>query len=179
MNETLRTIQRRSSIRGYENKKVDDKDIQLIINAGLSAPTATNRQELFFSVVDGNSALIDELETEKCLLRGIEKKENNSFYNAPTVIMISAEDDFKWSALDAGIAVQTMALAATSLSLGNLIVGSVADAINGKKKSYFCEKFGIPEGYSFQIAIAIGYGNVTKEPHTFDEEKQVKIIEVE
>lgn len=53
------------------------------------------------------------------------------------LIFLSAEDDFKWSRVDAGIAVQNMVLAAESLGLGTLILGCVYDALHGEKKEYF------------------------------------------
>ena len=54
---------------------------------------------------------------------------NNFYYNAPTVLILSADKDFKWSKLDAGIAAQNIALAAQSMGLGSLIIGIIDDAM--------------------------------------------------
>ena len=43
------------------------------------------------------------------------------------MIFLSAEDEFKWKSVDAGIAVENMALAAESIGLGTLIIGRVYD----------------------------------------------------
>jgi nitroreductase len=69
-----------------------------------------------------------------------------------------------------------MALAAESLGLGSLIIGCVYDALNGEKKEYFSKALKIPEGYSFQIALAVGHKTDAKTPHDYDYEKQVTIL---
>ena len=70
-----------------------------------------------------------------------------------------------------------MTLAAESLGLGTLIIGCVYDALHGEKQKYFSEKLQIPQGYSFQIALAVGYKTDNKMPHEYDYKKQVTILE--
>ena len=70
-------------------------------------------------------------------LRGEGRQPHNFYYEAPVLILLSAEDGFKWSKVDAGIAVQNMALAAESLGLGSLTIGCIYDAMHGTKKEYF------------------------------------------
>ena len=176
MSEVLDSIAKRSSTRGYTTEKLTQSELDTILTAGLQSPSATNKQEIFFSVIDGNNSIIEELGQEKMRLRNANRGEHNAFYEAPTIIMLSAEDDFRWSAVDAGIAVQSMALAAESLGLGSLIVGSVYDAMRGDKRAYFKEKMQIPAEKDFQIALAVGHKAVEKEPHTYAFEKQVAIV---
>ena len=177
MNQVLDTIAKRSSARAYSQKEVSKDLVDAIIKAGLQAPTATNRKEIRFSVVNGNSSKIEELNEEFKRLRNIENAPHNFYYEAPVLIMLSSEDGFGWSRLDAGIAVQTMSLAAESLGLGSLIIGCVYDAMNGEKKEYFNSLFKIPEGYSFDIALAVGYKTDNKVPHDFVIDEQVKFID--
>ncbi|MBQ1457638.1 MAG: nitroreductase family protein [Butyrivibrio sp.] len=176
MGSVFEVIKERSSTRGYTEEKLSDAELNAVIEAGLHAPTATNRQELHFTVVSGDNPVLTEIEAEKNLLRNLDKVEHNFYYEAPTVILISAEKGFRWSHVDAGIAVENMALAATELGLGNLIIGCIYDALHGDKKDYFAKKLSLPEGYEFEIALAVGHKAVTKEPHTFDKDKQVTIL---
>lgn len=176
MANTLEAIEKRSSTRGYQATAVAQEDLEKIIKAGLQAPTATNRQEIHFSVVKGDAAILKELEDEKNALRNLSGLEHNFYYEAPILIVVSAETAFGWSNLDAGIAVENMALAAEDLGLGSLIIGCVSDALHGEKKAYFEKALQIPEGYDFKIALAVGYKAATKEPHTYDEGKQVSYI---
>lgn len=71
---------------------------------------------------------------------------------------------------------ENMALAAQSLGLGNLVIGCIYDALHGEKTDYFSKAFQIPEGYSFQIALAVGHKTDHKAPHEYDFDKQVTIL---
>ena len=145
MNEVLKTISQRSSIRAYTAKKLTDAEIKALITAGLQAPTARNMQEVHISVIDGDNPILKEIDTQ-CKLTmlkaapddetkaKIESNPNNFYYNAPTVLILSADKDFKWSKLDAGITVQNIALAAQSMELGSLIIGIIDDVMRGEKK---------------------------------------------
>lgn len=175
-NQVIETIKQRSSARAYSHENLTKSELDLILEAGLQAPTGMNRQEIHFSVVKGDHPILAELDEEKRRLRGQDKQPHNFYYEAPLLIFLSAEDEFKWSKVDAGIAVQNMALAAESQGLGTLIIGCVYDALHGEKKAYFSQALQIPESYSFQIALAVGHKTDAKTPHEYDFEKQVTMI---
>ena len=175
-NQVLSTIKQRSSARAYSPEEVTQEELDKILAAGLMAPTGMNRQEIRFTVVKGSNPILAELDEEKRKLRGQEAQPHNFYYEAPLLILLSAEDGFKWSKVDAGIAVENMALAAESLGLGNLIIGCIYDAMHGEKQKYFSEKLQIPEGYSFEIALAVGHKTDNKTPHDYDFEKQVTVL---
>lgn len=176
-NQVLETIQKRSSARAYTKEMPTKEQIDTIIEAGLQAPTATNRREIRFSIVPGDADILKELDAEKKKLRGQKENAPQFCYDAPLLILLSAEDGFNWSKVDAGIAVQNMALAAESLGLGNLIVGCIYDAMHGEKKEYFDKALQIPEGYSFEIALAVGQKTDAKKPHTYEKESQVFVVQ--
>lgn len=173
MNEVLQAIEKRSSTRGYTEEKLTKEELDSLILAGLQAPTATNRQEIHITVVDGNNPILTEIENVKNIERGIENPPHNFYYEAPVVLLLSAEKAFSWSPVDAGIAVENISLAAESLGLGSLIIGCIKDAMTGEKRDYFANALKIPEGYEFQIAIAAGHKAVSKEPHEYSVEKNV------
>lgn len=175
-NQVLEIIQKRSSARAYSTEMPTKAELDAILEAGLQAPTGMNRQEIHFSVVNGDNPILAELDEEKRRLRGQEKQPHNFYYEAPLLIFLSAEDEFKWSKVDAGIAVENMVLAAESLGFGTLIIGCVYDALHGEKREYFSQKLQIPEGYSFQIALAVGHKTDDKMAHEYDFEKQVTIL---
>ncbi|MBP5279590.1 MAG: nitroreductase family protein, partial [Erysipelotrichaceae bacterium] len=97
-------------------------------------------------------------------------------YNAPLVFYLSGADDFRWSDVDAGIAVENIHLAAADLGLGSVILGCMRDVLNGEKKAYYSEKLGFPAGYTYRIAIAIGYPDTEKPQHNFDFTKNVTVV---
>ncbi len=177
MGTVLETIAKRSSTRGYTADALTKDELDKLIEAGLQAPTGANKQEMHFTVLKGDNPILAEIEAEKNALRGLDHVEHNFYYEAPTVIIISAEAGYKWSVVDAGIAVENIALLSEEMGLGNLIIGCIYDALHGEKKKYFEEKLKLPEGYEFEIAIAVGHKAVTKEPHTYDASKQVTVLD--
>lgn len=176
MSNVIETIKKRSSTRGYTPEPLTDEELQTLIHAGLQAPTAANKQEIHFTVLKGDNPILAELEEEKNRLRDISSPEHNFYYEAPIVIILSADSSYKWSPLDAGIAVENMALAAQDLGLGNLIIGCIYDALRGEKKEYFSKALRFPKDYEYEIAIAFGHKAVTKEPHTYNADAQVTYL---
>ncbi len=173
MNNVIDTIKKRSSTRGYTPEPLTEEELSALLHAGLQAPTAANRQEIHFTVLKGDNPILQELEDEKNRLRGLSALPHNFYYEAPVVIVMSADSTYRWSPLDAGIAVENMALAAEALGLGSLIIGCIYDALRGEKKDYFAIALRFPEQYEFEIAIAFGHKAVEKDPHTYDAEAQV------
>lgn len=165
MKDVLKAIAERSSVRGYTEEKLTQEELRTLVQAGLQAPTATNRQEIHISVLDGTNPLLKELEDEKNAQNNAANPPHNFYYEAPTVLILSADKNFKWSPVDAGIAVQSIALAAEGMGLGSLIIGCIRDAMRGEKRDYFAKAMDFPQDYEFEIAIALGHKAVEKTPH--------------
>ena len=175
MSEVLNAIARRSSTRGYTEQKLTKEELDQLVLAGLQAPTAANKQEIHITVVDGDNPILTEIEDTKN--QSMENlPQNNFYYGAPTVLILSGDAGFYWSKVDAGIAVENIAIAAEGMGLGSLIIGCIKDALSGPKKEYFADALKFPEGYEYEIAIALGYKAVSKEPHEFDTDKQVTYL---
>ncbi len=175
MSSALEIIKKRSSTRAYTAQPLTETELESVLLSGLQAPTATNRQELHFTVISGGNPILLEIEEEKMRQRGITPS-GSFYYHAPVVILISGEAGFSWSFLDAGIAVENMALAAEDLGLGSVIIGCIRDALRGEKRAYFQKALQIPENYEFEIALALGHKASEKEPHSYDISRQVTFL---
>lgn len=176
MSDVLKAMEQRCSTCGYTAEELTKEELDALIRAGLQAPTATNRQEIHITVVKGGNPILAEIEELKNKQRGIVDPQHNFYYEAPTVLLLSAEKAFAWSPVDAGIAVENIALAAEGLGLGSLIIGCIKDALTGDRREYFAKALDFPEGYEFVIAIAAGHKAVEKEPHVYSAEKNVSFI---
>ena len=176
MNETLQTIAQRSSIRAYTDQKLSREQLETLVQAGLMAPTARNAQEIHITVVDGEHPILAQIEAEKNAGRGLTNPPHNFYYEAPAVLLLSAGENYGWEEVDAGIAVENIALAAESMGLGSLIIGCIRDALTGPREADFSKELGFPEGYRFIIAIAVGYPAVQKKQHEFDMETAVNYL---
>lgn len=169
-NDTIQYILGRSSIRAYQNKPLNKELIDLLKKSVLAAPTARNRQQLRYVFVTDQGIIeqIDERIFHYCdpEMKTIMEERNSSsfFYGAPLCVLITGKDTL-WIDIDAGIAIQTLAIAAQSLGLSSVILGMPRLAFKKDDPKNCRALLEIGEDEKFCIAIAIGYADMTKAPH--------------
>lgn len=174
MNQVLETIKTRSSIRAYKSEPLTGEQKKILQDAALAAPSAVNRQPYKFIFIN-NKAIIQEIEqdvvnyfvakNDEATVERMRSRNNKVLYDAPTVIVIVIEGNNSYAKVDAGIAVQNIALAAKSIGLDSVIVGMPGVIFNGEKADYWRERLNVPEGYVYGIGIAVGHANMEKAPH--------------
>jgi nitroreductase len=81
----------------------------------------------------------------------------HTFYNAPTVIILTGDEKAKFIQIDCGAAAQNIALAAKSLDIGSCIMTSSGFLFASEKSNEIKKELGIPEGYDHVCAVALGY----------------------
>jgi nitroreductase len=166
MNETIKTILNRRSVRSYSSEQIKDEELDLIIKAGLYAPSAHNQQPWHFTVVQ-DKKLIDNLnkatkeemsKIEDNFLKATASNENyHIFYNSPTIIVISGEKSAMLPNTDCAAATQNMLLAAESLNIGTCWIGFVSFLFRSNKVQEYIKLLEIPEGFEPYYAVAVGY----------------------
>ena len=180
MNDTIKSIMDRRSIRAYTDAPLSDEQITALKECALASPTAMNAQSWHFSFVTDRSAINSvENAVVDIIMRSdnepmkerIKSRSNKIFYDAPLAVFISADRSSRWGAVDAGIAVQNLALAAHSMGLGSVIIGMCAMAFENDADRVLSKKLGFPEGHDFAIAIAIGHPAAGKDAHPVQEGK--------
>ena len=119
MDEVLKAIRNRRTIRRFRPDPVDEKKLQLILEAGRWAPSFSNLQPWRFIVVRdlGLKIALDKAARESVLHLGINE--------APVVILVCVDRRIDpLHAIEAGAAAtQNMTLAAHSLGLGTGWIG--------------------------------------------------------
>jgi len=179
MNETLKNITKRYTCRDFKDTPVPKKQLDEIVKAALSAPSAMNRQPWYVVMVTDKST-VDELDAEgmkilstfedQSMYERMMSRGGKLFYNAPCLAIVLS-DGSEWGTLDCGILCQNIVLAAESMELGTCIVGMARIPLGGPKADEYKKRFNFPEGYSFAIGVLIGEINSGKEPHELDMSK--------
>ena len=163
MNDVLKTIAGRRSVRQYREEQIKDAELHAILEAGLQAPSGHNDQSWYFAVIQ-NRERIDEI-NEGCKagmqksnvewIVDLGKKEKyNIFYNAPTIVIVAAKKDAVSMVADVCAAIENMMIAAESLDIGSCWMGFARFNFSDPE-SY--RKIGIPDGYEVLYGITIGY----------------------
>jgi len=163
--EVLEAIKTRRSIRKYKTTPVDDKAIELVLEAARWAPSWSNTQCWRFVVVR-DSNIKNKLADTLIAVSDRPNRATDAIRNAPVLIVACAElgksgyytrepkelvtDKGDWYMFDVALAMQNLTLAAHSLGLGTVHVG----AFDAKKVTKI---LGVPKGFRVVSMTPLGY----------------------
>ena len=164
MNETIKNILSRVSVRSYKPEQVKDEDLELIIKCGLNACTAMNYQPWHMTVIQNKDAIEKIVDANrKAVMEGnveeIKERFRNgyhNFYHAPTVIIVSGKEGV-YTDMDCGNMLQNMTVAAESLGLSTCYIASFKNALSSKYGQEILDVLQLPVGYTPRASIALGY----------------------
>lgn len=174
MNSIIEAIKNRRSIRKYLPQQIKEDELNLILEAGIYAPSGHNDQPWHFTVVQ-NKELLDELNIKSkelmskantdWIVKMGENEKYHIFHNAPTVIIVSGEEsgneELAYCPMsDCSAAIQNMLLAAHSIGVASCWVGLTSFVFEIKEEM---QKLNIPQGYKPLFAVTLGYSAITKE----------------
>lgn len=148
MNETIKNLVTRRSIKKYSDKPVSRDDIETIIKAGLYAPTGKNRRITAFVAVT-NKELRDKISKLNAKVLGADV---DPFYNAPAVIVVFADRDINTHVEDGSCAMQNLMTAAYSLGIDSCWVHRAKEVFDSEEGREIARTLGIPDSY-------VGIGN--------------------
>jgi nitroreductase len=163
--EVIEAIKTRRSIRKYKSTPVDDKTIELVLEAARWAPSWANTQCWRFIVVQDSNT---KAELADALLG--DNPGYDAVKNAPIVIVACAElgisgyskgkpgtDKGDWYMFDVALAMQNLVLAAHSLGLATVHVGH----FDAEKAASILQ---VPEGFCVVSMTPLGYPDQQRNP---------------
>ena len=164
-NEVINAIMSRRSIRQYHQVPVGRDTIMQIMTCGINAANGQNKQSWEVRIIDnpatmqqvqdlmvaGNPALSAEM------LRGCMR-------GAPVMTFIARDKGYDFSAYDCGLLAGNVMLAAQSLGVGSICLGSPVRFINDAENSAeILSLLGFSENYELSLCVGLGYANETPE----------------
>ncbi len=168
MNETIKVLLERRSIRIYENKPVAREDLDTIVKCGQYAATAMGVQPWHFTVITDREVMNQISAANKKVMLAdpdipapvkemAQSPDFDSFRGAPAVILISGENEDVNTIADCANATENMAVAAKALGLGSCYIASHKICMLAPGGEEVKKLAGIPEGYVPYFALAVGY----------------------
>ena len=160
VNPVLSTIMARRSVRKYLDKPVEHEKLEVIVRAGINAPSGSNRQPWIVRVVE-DQQLIDRVtqvfKQENAEQVQRDKNFKNMFRNAPNLICVCTPAN-GGGELDAGLLGENMMLAAQAMGLGTCCLGGpVRFLLSNEKARFFLDSLDIPSDYKLLYIIGVGY----------------------
>lgn len=163
----MELIQARQSCRSYQAKPVAREDLIQIAEAGRLSPSACNSQPWKFIIVDEPDAkakMCDALVVEDGGTGCPWRESAPAFIaiveqpaNVMPLVKNYYKDSQRFAQSDIGMAAMSMCYEAVQLGLSTCVLG-----LNDQKKME--QHFGIPEGHTVRMVLAVGYSAENPEP---------------
>lgn len=160
-NETIRTIMTRRSIRQYHALPVARDTMMQIMTCGINAANGQNKQSWEVRIVDNPTTMqqIQDLmvtgnpNLQADMVRGCMR-------GAPVMVFIARDLGYDFSAYDCGLLAGNMMLAAQSLGVGSICLGSPVRFINQAENSAeILAMLNLSENYELCLCVGFGYAN--------------------
>ena len=163
-------IKGRRSVRSYTDEPVSKEQVEAVLEAGVWAPTAMQREPCRFIVIE-NKELIKYISDEtKPLAKQrfptyanyLSTEDDVICYNAPVLILVCTEKDqfADNNFADSVLVTENMFLKAYELGLGTCYMGFV---LLLKSKPDVLKKIGVPDNYEMMVPLILGHPKTKQE----------------
>ena len=176
-NQVVKTIMERRSIRKYKPQAVERDKMDLILKCGINAPNGQNKQSWEVRVVD-NPELLNAM--KEAMAKGhpnlSPEMVRGCFRGAPTMVFIARDLAYDFSAYDCGLLAENMVLAAWSMGIGSICLGSPVRFLTDNAECQpLLEKLGFSEGYELSLCVGFGYPDESPaaKPRDWDKVKYI------
>lgn len=159
MNETLKTIQTRTSCRQYKTDMITEDELNTILTATIQAPSAMNRQlcEAFAIVSQEKINLLNNALLDVFRQRNESKDNYHCAYHAPVFVIVSGPQSDSRRIEDGSCMLENMFLAATSLGIGSCWINQLRDTQDEKPVRDVLTQLGIPTDHQVVGCACLGY----------------------
>ncbi|MBR0098431.1 MAG: nitroreductase [Treponema sp.] len=162
MNEVLKAIKERRSIRKFKSSMPPKEDLEKIIEAGLFAANGMGKQATLTIAVT-NKEIRDKLSKINCKIGGWQDG-FDPFYGAPVILIVLAKKDWQNRVYDGSLVMGNMMLASHSLGLGSIWIHRAKEEFEMDEWKEFLSELGIEGEWEGIGHCAVGYieGDIPK-----------------
>lgn len=148
MNTTIQDLMTRRSIRKYKPEQITREELETVLNAGMRAPTAMNKQSPIIVSVQNK----DDIAYLSKLNAAVKGMAGDPFYGAPTVLVVLADAENANAVPDGSLVLGNLMNAAHAIGLGSCWINRAREVFATDEGKALLKKWGIEGDY-------IGVGN--------------------
>ena len=156
MNETLKVLKERRSIRKYKAEQIKDSELDLILEAGTWAPTGKGQQSPVMVVVQDKET-ISYMSKLNAQIQGNPKAD--PFYGAPTVVVVLADGENPTWFADGSLVMGNLMNAAHSIGVGSCWINRARELFDMPEGKELLKKWGLEETYRGVGNCILGYAD--------------------
>lgn len=154
MNEVLKALKERRSIRRYRAEQISDAQLKAILEAGTYAATGMGKQAAVMVVIQ-DADTIQALSAINAEIMG--NPGADPFYGAPTVVAVLADtDSYNWLK-DGSLVMGNLMNAAASLGVGSCWINRCDATFEREDGKEYLKKWGLGENYKGVGFCILGY----------------------
>lgn len=162
MNETLKVLKERRSIRKYKPEQITDGELNAILEAGTWAASAKNLQTPVTAVVQDKET-IDRMSRLNAEIQGVT---TDPFYGAPTVVVVLADGTKPNWLQDGSLVMGNLMTAAAAMGIGSCWINRAMELFDKAEGKELLKKWGLPETLRGVGNCVLGYiDGPMPEPH--------------
>lgn len=154
MNETLKILKTRRSIRKFKNDEIPQEILEQIIEAGTYAPTAMGKQSPVIIAVT-NKDLRDKIVRENAKIGGW-KEDFDPFYGAPVILLVAAKN-LANAVYDGSCVITNLMNAAWTLGIGSCWIHRAKEELESDFGKQLLKSLDIDGDYVGVGHVALGY----------------------
>lgn len=155
MNEIIKAMKERRSIRKFKPDMPPRADIEQIIEAGLYAANGKGRQAAI-TVAVTNKAVRDRIMEANRKIGGWQEG-FDPFYGAPVILIVLAEKGWANRTYDGSLVMGNLMLAAHALGLGSIWINRAREEFEQEEWRKFLADLGVPGEWEGIGHCAVGY----------------------
>ena len=153
MNETIKTLLERRSIRKFKPEQIKEEELNAILEAGMYAPSGANQQSALLVVIQ-DKELLKKLSAMNAAVLG---KDIDPYYGAPTLVLVFADRSKVTPIEDASLALGNMFNAAASLCIGSCWVHRTKPMFETAEGKDLLRKWGVTGDHIGVGSCILGY----------------------
>ena len=153
MNETIKNLLTRRSVRAYLPKQIEESLLQQVLEAGIYAPTGGGRQTPVIVAVQ-NAETVWQLSRMNAAVNGAK---SDPFYGAPTVLVVLAERSRGTYLLDGASVITTLLNAAHAVGLGSCWIHRAKEEFESEEGKALLKQWGIEGDFEGVGHVILGY----------------------
>ena len=154
MNETLKVLKERRSVRKYKAEQIKDEELNAILEAGTWAPSAKGLQTSVMVVVQ-DPETIAYMSRMNAEIQG--NPGTDPFYGAPTVVVVLGDGEKLNWLQDGSLVMGNLMNAAAALGLGSCWINRAMELFDRPEGKELLKKWGLPETYRGVGNCILGY----------------------
>ena len=139
MNEAMKTLSERRSIRRYQSKQITREELDAVVRAGVCAPSGKNGQSAIIVAVQ-DKATRDELSRLNAAVLGTQ---SDPFYGAPTVLVVLADANSPYAVEDGSLVLGNLMNAAKAIGLGSCWINRAKEVFASDAGKALLKKWGV------------------------------------